>query len=160
MQSPINRWLFQHAVLFAVNLRARLLFARGLLDGVATIHFAHWHVFDRGRRLLFISNYDGSWAAYLDDFITFAAKPLTAIWSHSEGFPKTRYLLFDGAADGPRFKAYARATQLPPEVWYSAYPRLSAEQIRDDAALVEGLENPKLGHARYRDRAREWLRLI
>jgi hypothetical protein len=137
-RSPLRRWL-QRLVLWIIDLRAAYWNTEGLLHGVPSIHFAHWLVFDRGRRLLFVSNYDGSWASYLDDFVQHAAKPLTAIWSHSVGFPRTRQLFFGGAADGPRFKRYARAHQVAPELWYSAYPTLSVQDIQRNTEIADGL---------------------
>ena len=41
----------------------------GELGGIPTIHFAKWALIDGGARLLFLSNYDGSWETYLDDFL-------------------------------------------------------------------------------------------
>ncbi len=66
---------------------------------------------DDGRRLLFLTNYDGSWENYLDDFIDKAALGLTGIWSNTLNFPRTRFLVLGGARDEKRFKAIARKTQ-------------------------------------------------
>jgi len=40
----------------------------GRLGGIQTIHFARWVALP-DRRLLFFSNYDGSWEAYLGEFV-------------------------------------------------------------------------------------------
>jgi len=157
--SPLRRVL-QRLVLVAIDLRARLHFTRGLLDGVPTIHFGHWHVLEGGRRLLFVSNYDGSWASYLDAFTLHAAEPMNAIWSHSVGFPQTRFLIWGGAYDGPSFKAFARRHQVAPSVWYSAYPDLSAEEINRNSEVIAGLQDEHLGRARHRRETEAWLRKI
>jgi hypothetical protein len=154
------RQLLQRLVLVVVRIRAKYKFTEGLLSGVPTIHFAHWHLCDQRKRLLFISNYDGSWPGYLDDFIAHASLALTAIWSHSAGFPRSRFLVFDGATQGPRFKAFARRHQVAPIVWYCAYPELSITEINRNTRLVAGLCDKRLGQARYRARAREWLREV
>lgn len=154
------RPLLQRGVLFAVRLRASLRFTRGLLDGVPTIHFGHWHVLEGGRRLLFVSNYDGSWASYLDAFTLHASGPMSAIWSQSVGFPRTRFLMWGGAEDGPRFKAFARRHQVAPSVWYSAYPDLSTEEINRNSDVVAGLQDERLGKARFRRETKKWLRKI
>jgi hypothetical protein len=154
------RRILQRLVLAAVGFRVRFRFTRGLLDGVPTIHFAHWHVIEKGRRLLFVSNYDGSWASYLEDFIVHAAGPISAIWSHSVGFPPTRFLMWGGAEDGPRFKAFARRHQVVPCAWYSAYPDLSVEEINRNSQLVAGLKDARLGQARYRLETKKWLETI
>jgi hypothetical protein len=155
----LRQWL-QRLVLVVVRLRAKYKFSEGLLSGVPTIHFAHWHLLEGKTRLLFISNYDGSWASYLEDFILHASRALTAIWSHSVDFPRTRFLVFDGATDGPRFKAFARRHQVPPVVWYCAYPELSLSEINRNTRLVAGLCNRKLGQAEHRALARDWLKEI
>src|SRR5262245_60472632 len=94
-------------VLWVTNRFARVA-TKGRLSGIPSIHFAHWSLLPDGKRLLFLSNYDGAWSAYLDDFVDLAARGLTAIWSNTVGFPKTRFLLFKGARDRTAFKAFAR----------------------------------------------------
>jgi hypothetical protein len=154
------RRVLQRAVQVLIWARARWKFRRGLLDGVPTIHFAHWAVLDGGHRLVFVSNYDGSWSAYLDDFIAHGAPAVTAIWTHSYDFPKTRYLIYDGVTDASRFKRAVRRYQLPPQVWYCAYPHLSVEEINRNSELVEGLYNPKLGRPGRREETLAWLAKI
>jgi hypothetical protein len=125
-------------VLWVINLLARL-FDKGELSGIPSIHFAHWSLIDNGRRLLFLSNFDGSWENYLDDFIDKAATGLTAIWTNTVGFPRANWLVRDGARDGSRFKAYARATQIKTNVWYSAYKSLTVQAIENNSGIREDL---------------------
>lgn len=139
-------------VLFVVNLVARIS-THGQLVGLHSLHFAHWVVIDGGRRLLFLTNFDGSWENYLDDFIDRIAIGLTAIWSNTINFPRARFLLFGGAADGLRFKATARQTQFYTNVWYSAYPKLTVQAVDNNSAIREDLF-PPLGEAK----TRAWLR--
>lgn len=115
---------------------------KGTLSGIPSIHYAHWSQIDGGRRLLFLSNFDGSWENYLDDFIDKASAGLTAVWSNTVGFPRTCWLFRGGARDGPRFKAVARARQSVTNVWYSAYPTLTVQQIDRNSAIREGLFAP------------------
>jgi hypothetical protein len=125
-------------VLRMVNLAARIS-TNGTLLGIPSIHFAHWALIDNGRRLLFVSNFDGSWENYLDDFIDKASKGLTAIWSNTVGFPRARFLVLDGASDGARFKAFARDSQRYTNVWYSAYSDLTVHTIDNNSAIREDL---------------------
>ena len=127
------------AVLWAIDLLGRLVYNQGRLGKATGIHFARWTIVDDGRRLLFMSNFDGSWESYLDDFILFAASGLTAVFSNTVGFPKTRFLVRGGARDEPRFKAFAAASQVPSLVWYSAYPDLTVGNIDNNTAVREGL---------------------
>lgn len=108
----------------------------GRLGGIQTIHFARWVALP-DRRLLFFSNYDGSWEAYLGEFIDKAALGLTMIWTNTIWYPKTRLLLFKGAKDEESFKAWTRANQVPTQVWYSAYPNLSVGDVLRNAQIRE-----------------------
>ena len=121
--------------LFVANLLVPRIFTNGHLAGISTIHFARWVLIDEGRRMLFFSNYDGSWENYVGDFIDKASWGLTAIWSNTVGFPKTRFLFFAGAKDEQRFKATTRDAGVPTELWYSAYKHLSAENINNNAKI-------------------------
>jgi hypothetical protein len=64
-------------VLWLVNMSSSVS-TGGKLGGVSTIHFAHWSLLDDGESLLFLSNFDGSWESYLDDFIDLASTGLSA----------------------------------------------------------------------------------
>lgn len=111
----------------------------GSLGGITSIHFARWVVLreSTGSRLLFFSNYDGSWESYLGDFIDKAARGLTMIWSNTIRYPKTRWLVFAGARDEHAFKSWTRDYQLPTQVWYSAYPTLSVQDVLRNAEIRE-----------------------
>ncbi len=129
-------------VLWAVNLLARVFSTTGTLSGIPSIHFAHWSMIDNGRRLLFLSNFDGSWENYLDDFIDKASHGLTGVWSNTINFPRTYFLIFGGATDGPRFKAVARNSQIVTNVWYSAYWDQTVQGIDNSSSIREDLLKP------------------
>src|SRR2546428_9963909 len=111
-------------VLFLVHHLARVLYNPLGLFSTQSIHFARWTIIP-GRRLLFISNYDGSFGGYLGVFATLGAGSVSAIWGNTEGFPRTFLLYLDGARDEQRLKARARASQVESLLWYRRYPRLS-----------------------------------
>jgi len=138
-------------ILWLVNLLARTS-DKGELSGIPSIHFAHWSLIDNGRRLLFVSNFDGSWENYLDDFIDKASTGLTAIWSNTVGFPRTSWLVREGARDGSRFKANARDKQTYTNAWYSAYKPLTVQAIDNNSRIREDLFTPLDDTA-----TREWL---
>jgi hypothetical protein len=138
-------WLRRTAlwsVLWAINLLARARATHGELSGIPSIHFAHWSMIDNGRRLLFLSNFDGSWENYLDDFIDKASIGLTGVWSNTLNFPRTYFLIFGGAKDGPRFKAVARDGQTVTNVWYSAYRDQTVQSIDNNSTIRENLLKP------------------
>jgi hypothetical protein len=45
----------------------------------------------------------------------------------------------DGARDELAFKHFIRERQIPTQVWYSAYPHLTALNIENNARIREGL---------------------
>jgi hypothetical protein len=138
-----GRRILLRAVLLVIDVAARITYTKGQLGGIPSIHFAHWSLVDGGRRLLFVSNYDGSWESYLDDFIEKAASGLSAVWSNTENFPRARWLgiLPDsgGARYGPAFKRVARNSQSPTTIHYCAYPALSVTNVLDNTRLRRGL---------------------
>lgn len=111
----------------------------GLLSGISSIHFARWVVIDHGRQVLFLTNYDGDWDAYLGDFVEQASKGLTAIWSNCVGFPRAWLLLGGGARDQRAFKAYARGSQHETLWVYRAYPQLTVANIENHTAIRAAL---------------------
>lgn len=143
-------------VLFTIELRARLQFWRGDLGGIETIHCAHWAILHEEQpRLLFCSNYDGSWERYLGDFIEEAGAGMTAVWSNTVNFPKTRFLIDDGAKNERVFKAWTRENQVRTDVWYRANPDISCRNLNDNSKLRDGLR----GYMAEAD-ARDWLRYL
>jgi hypothetical protein len=133
------RSLSANIVLRSIDFLAHAFFTRGSLGGITSIHFARWVLIDNGQRLLFFSNYDGSWESYLGDFIDKAAVGLTAVWSNTQGFPKAVFLLFKGATDEERFKAWTRKYQVPTQLWYSAYPELTVKNILNNRKICTHL---------------------
>lgn len=133
------RLLTLKLVLNAISLLSKYIFNKGKLGEIPTIHYARWIIIDNGKRLLFMSNFDGSWESYLGDFVDKAATGLTGVWSNTRGFPKSRFLAFKGARDEQRFKAWAREQQVHTDVWYSAYPELTVTNIANNSALQKGL---------------------
>lgn len=127
------------AVLWLIDCGARHVFTRGDLAGVKTIHFARWVPVDDFRRVVFTSNYDGSLENYNDDFIDKVAFGLNAAFSNGVGYPRTRFLLFEGARHEQAFKDYLRCHQIPTQVWYSAYDHLSAANVEENGLIRSGL---------------------
>jgi hypothetical protein len=130
--------LIKPGVLRAIIIRAghlglglllRVTATDGYLGTMRTVHFAHWAFLNNGSRLLFFSNFDHSWDSYLDDFIEKAHTGLTLAWGCGVGFPPTRFLIYDGASHGRRFKNWALASRAVSRFWYSAYPTLTVRLV-------------------------------
>ena len=151
-------WLFDYG--------ARHIYNRGYLTRVQTIHFARWVFLDGKQRLFFASNYDGSLESYMDDFINKVAWGLNLVFSNGVGYPRTRWLIQDGAKDEQKFKFYIRRHELATEVWYKAYPGLSAVDLERNTKIREGIEravddrcrDPRVAELGLRGRWRDALR--
>ncbi len=139
-------------VFLAIQLLAVHWFQKGKLMHIGSIHFARWVRFSGTDSLIFFSNYSGSWNSYLEDFIQKASDGLTGIWSNCIGFPRTRYLIFEGSRDGKNFKDWARNSQIPMAFWYAAYPKLKTADIKRNAVIHAGLHAPTDDF-----QARQWL---
>jgi hypothetical protein len=114
------------AVMAAIDALAKRLTPPGSLIGVSTIHFVKWLVIDDGRRLMMVSDYDGSWESYIDEFAEMILSGLDAIWETAYGYPP------DGARDVPAFKRFLRSHQVPSEVFFSAYPEETVLNMTND----------------------------
>lgn len=122
-----------------VNFLAPYIFSKGKLSGIPTVHFARWLIIHEGRQMVFLSNFDGNSESYLRDFINIAAKQLTLLFSHTCGYPNTRFMFFGGAKDAKRFMEWARAKQTITNVWYSANKTLTVKNVYNNAAIRAGL---------------------
>lgn len=142
--------------LFLLNYASRHIYNRGFLTRVRTIHFARWVLIDNNRRVFFASNYDGSQESYMDDFINKVGWGLNLVFSNGVSYPKTKWLIKGGAGHEQKFKQTLRRHQLPSEVWYKAYPDLTAYEISRNTRIRLGVEVRQAND----EQIREWLALI
>ena len=143
-------------LLWLADYAARHVYNRGFLTRVQTIHFARWAFVDDKKRMFFASNYDGALESYMDDFINKVGWGLNVLFSNGLGYPRTNWLINGGAQDEQKFKYYIRRHQLMNEVWYKAYPGLTAFDLARNGALRKGIEKPAMTDAEIRS----WLSLI
>ncbi len=141
-------------VLWLTNYGARHVYNRGFLARIQTIHFARWVFVDNKRRVLFASNYDGNHQAYMDDFINKVGWGLNIVFGNGFGYPRTSWMIRDGAKNELRFKDTNRRHQIPSQVWYKAYPGLTAFDLARNTRIREGLERRWMTDAQIRS----WLR--
>ncbi|MFZ4649340.1 MAG: hypothetical protein ACOYLV_01400 [Rubrivivax sp.] len=141
-------------MLWGISILSTTVFTKGLLGRAAGIHFGHWRLIDGGRRLLFSSNFEGSLGGYLDEFIAGASQGVNLIWRWTElrprqaampdqpgqmpqpgvaqagQWPPTRLGFLLGCRYEQRFKAYARASQVPHLYRFAAYARSNHDIVR------------------------------
>ena len=135
------RWILIRVVFAGLDFLAKNQFNQGKLGGIPSIHFAGWMLIPK-RGVLFFSNFDSSWQSYLGDFIDQASNGLTAVWSNTEFYPRTKWLVNAGSRDAARFLDWTRHHQLPTQVWYCAYPGLSIVDINANTEIRRGLAEP------------------
>ncbi len=151
-----TRLITSLGVLLTIDYAARHLTWPGRLGRIRTIHFARW-VFVAGReRVIFCSNYDGAVDSYMDDFINKAGFGLNAAFSNCIGYPATSWLIREGCKDERKYKEFLRRHTIPTQVWYKAYPGLTAVDLDRNSRLRKGLLTPP----RSERAAAEWLALL
>ena len=138
--------------LWGIELVVSRAFRPGYIVNMGTIYFARWFRPPGSERLVFLSNYDGSWESYLEDFITKAYPGQNAAWSNAVGYPRTKWLINDGAQDGDRFKRWVRRQQQPTQFWFNRLAHLTADQMRNNAVIAW-----ELARATTDSQARAWL---
>jgi hypothetical protein len=92
----------------------------------------------------------------MDDFINKVAWGLNLVFSNGVGYPRTNWLILDGAKDEQKFKRYIRRHELPTEVWYNAHPGITAFDMERNSRIREGVEKSFMRD----EEIREWLKLI
>jgi hypothetical protein len=143
-------------VLKTVNYGARHITRPGRLGRIRSIHFARW-VFVAGReRMIFCSNYDGSVESYMDDFINKTGFGLNASFSNGIGYPRTNWLVRDGCIDERNYKEYLRRHTMPTQVWYKAYPGLTAVDLERNTRIRQGVERSSMTD----EQTRDWATLL
>jgi Dyp-type peroxidase family len=132
VKPSLFRRIMVRTVLFVGKVAAGKIFIFGKLGAMATIHFARWIVIkdEDGERLLFMSNFDGSWASYLGDFSELIGYGINAVWGNALGFPPTRFLFLRGAYNIEPYEQEVRKHFQRARVFYRAYPNCSVRNIK------------------------------
>jgi hypothetical protein len=156
LKPGIVRLVTLFGVLLAVDYAARHIARPGRLGRIRTIHFARWAFVAGRERMMFCSNYDGSVDSYMDDFINKTAFGLNASFGNGIGYPTTNWLIKDGCRDERKYNEYLRRHTVPTQVWYKAYPGLTAVDLERNTRIRQGLESSPVSD----QEAREFLALL
>ena len=117
---------------------------------IASIHEARFVLFDDDTRLAFVTSFDGSWDAYMDDFLTSGPTLalFDAIFSHTEGY--------DGLPDLAALHAFVLGAQQTAAAYARNYGGTVKEirkaqrvndafqQVLDDPDAADALQHPAL----------------
>ncbi len=157
--SALSRLLLR-IVLFGAERGTRHFWTDGRLAGAQNIHYARIVRVDGGRSMVFMSDYEGSFDAYIDHFVGIGGnhRAVVPISSRLAGCPPTRwlYLQADPPSFRPGWKRMIRTYQSEASVWYSAYPDLTCNDVLNNHAIREGLFADALTEAE----AEAWVRRI
>jgi hypothetical protein len=156
LKPGLLRLMTLRGVLLVIDYATRHIIQAGRLGRVRTIHFARWVLVGGNERLSFFSNYDGGNESYMDDFINKLGFGLNIFTSNGIGYPRTDWLLQGGSADERRFKEFQRRHTVLTQVWYKAYPGLTAVDLERNTRIRRGLESWSIGE----QEARDWLALL
>lgn len=122
----------------------------GVLGGLTTVHFGHWVLIDGGRRLFFMTCYDGSWENYIADFVNKIADTLDVQLLNFVGFSD------EGTRGMAAFRRWLRRVQIQSEVFYSAYPRATVRNIMTARRIVDTCPSRGASEAEIQ----QWLQLF
>lgn len=151
--APIKPGLF-----YQVRLRLAMFLAAAVItygwppgefSGVYTLHSFSWLLIDKGTRLIFMSNFDNSAQNYLGDFLDHLNWALNVFYNNCVGYPEGGMLQVD------QFYQWVRSHQIPPLVYYSAYPHETVLNIMRDQQITQPLIQ-----SFDRDALTEWLRAL
>jgi hypothetical protein len=156
LKPGLLRLMTIRGVLLVIDYATRHIIQAGHLGRVRTIHFARWVLIGGTERLGFFSNYDGGNESYMDDFINKLGFGLNLFASNGIGYPRTDWLLMGGSADERRFKEFQRRHTVLTQVWYKAYPGLTAVDLERNTRIRRGLESSSVNE----QEVREWLSLL
>ncbi|MCR9200072.1 MAG: hypothetical protein NXI04_15665 [Planctomycetaceae bacterium] len=103
-------------------------FSDGRLNQVNSIHFARFFLIDRGRRLVFLSDYDGAIDHYLAEFVSVGRLAIIPILLHTAGCPPTRWFFRPGDSFAQQLPGYIAGNSVLTHA-VSAYPSLSVRNV-------------------------------
>ena len=141
MKPGLARLITVNGLYIFARVLIKTLFVEGKLMGIPTIHFARWVQVNNKKRMLFFSNFDGSWTQYLGDFIDKSGWGLTGIFSNTKTFPRALFLVFKGAYNQREFLAWARNTQIQTQYWYAADTSQSIKNINNNTIIRNQLSS-------------------
>ncbi|MEU7641047.1 MULTISPECIES: hypothetical protein [unclassified Streptomyces] len=98
---------------------------------IGTLHDARWVLFDDDTRLMFATNFDGDWDAYIDDFAKYIPDVFDAILQHTEDYP--------GISD-PHIKDAIVAHQATACSYFRTIPDATIKDLEKAVAVNEAFQ--------------------
>jgi hypothetical protein len=98
---------------------------------IGTLHDARWVLFDDDTRLMFATNFDGDWDAYIDDFAAIVPDVFDAVLEHTEDYP--------GISD-PDIKDHIVAHQATACSYLRAIPDATVKDLKKALRVQEAFQ--------------------
>lgn len=130
-----RRVMRMRLIMLILNLSSRYLLPPGVLGGLTTVHFGQWLLIDNGKRLFFMTCYDGSWENYIADFVNKIYPTLDIQLWNFVGFSD------HGTRDIAAFRRWLRRVQIQSDVFYSGYPDLRVRNIAHNRKINDTFPN-------------------
>lgn len=125
---PERLWLLR--LLFAISPPILTYgWLQGNFAGVYSLHSFRFAIIDGGKRLWFMSNYNGAAENYFSDFIDKLNWGINSAYTNCFDYPE------GGMTQTEAFAYWIRTRQFPVQVYYSAYPRESVFKILKDREI-------------------------
>lgn len=136
--APLKRGMVRRIFL---GLSLRLITLVGYFSYIPTVHTARWLQLDRGRRLVFIANFDNISEAYAHDFVDSdnRSRNMAVVFSHAAGFPATKWLVKRGYNHRSEYMKGVRFHQKITQFWYAFNTDFSVENLKNNRRFREGL---------------------
>jgi hypothetical protein len=100
-------------------------------------HFARWVILDRPNerpRLLFTSNYDGTFDSYMRELVTRIGAGMEPVWNKCAGYTP------GSSQDVGRFSRFIQQHSLPCQTFYVAFPGIGVERIAQCGRIREMID--------------------
>src|SRR5450432_1198734 len=91
---------------------------------ITTLHFSRFVMIEGGQRLLFSTDYDGTYEDHIAEILRVAPQAVSMIFSKCEGCPTS-----SGDAFRREFTEYLRQHSLPTQTFYVAYRDQSVKDV-------------------------------
>lgn len=98
---------------------------------IGTLHDMRWVLFDSDTRLMFATNFDGDWDAYIDEFAAQVPEAFDVILEHTEGYP--------GIKD-PGIKDYIVSHQVTACSYFRALSDVTHEELQKARRVQEAFQ--------------------
>ncbi len=125
---------------------------------IPTVYTARWMTIDKGKRLVFLSNFTNFSESYVRDFIDNkkSASKINLLFGQGNGYPPTKWFFGRGAIENPTAFVYdVMKNHHITTLWYCPYQHIGIENIKNNCKIYKGLHGTK-----NEQETTDWLQLL